>query len=156
VLAAGGSYTTPGVICTAAHGTRAHTSGAIALLGLTPAAKRRRWPVCRAPKSTVLRHDCSASSDREELPTHGLLGTTGTDAIDRNISEASKPAVISQCARFGNTERDCRSPSGEVADANGSQTWPSTDYPSRTIDSDRATRYVQWRCRFPKYPEWRQ
>jgi hypothetical protein len=95
VLAAGGSYTTPessALRLTA----QERTHGCNCLLGLIPAAKR---PVVRCmprTKSTVLRHDCSASSDREELPTHGLQGTTGTDAIDRNISEASKPAVISR------------------------------------------------------------
>jgi hypothetical protein len=152
VLAAGGSLHHAGVICTAAHGTRAHTSGAIALLGLIPGCQAARGPVYAAqPQSTVLRHDAQRLVQiREELPTHGLLARPErTHRSEYLCSLRAQLAVISRSVLDSGTPNDVQVPSGEwLSDANGSQTLAIHGL---SVQNDRFrscyTR-VQWRFQF--------
>jgi hypothetical protein len=69
------------------------------------------------PRSPKARFCATMPSDwfRFVRATNTVYGTTGTDAMNRNIWVASSPAaVISRSVDSGNTERDCGSPGGSA------------------------------------------
>jgi hypothetical protein len=111
--------------------------------------RRLRAGVCSP--STVL-YVAQRLVQIREVPTHGLLGVERT--VDRNISGSLRAqlAVISCSVLDWNTERrDCRSPSGEVAQRRKRLSdlgYPRIIRPERSIPI--VLRYVQWRCQFSR------